>query len=148
MRRVHMWIAAVALAAFPSAISAQPTSCGDPVYVLDPDNVTGWQHDILKPIPPERAWFEDGELVVDRDGTVARYVTGGAGSGIRIRIGRTDDIPEGQPGQEISYVFYDLAGIARVGAPDHVLVINDDLYWPTCGQRPDRLPSRPAGARD
>lgn len=101
-------------------------------YRLDKDNVTGWRHDLSRPIPEEVAWFEDGDLVLERAGQVHRYITGGGGSGLRYRVGRATGLPEDDPAASIRYVFYDLSAIAAKGQPDQILMIDGDIFWPSC----------------
>lgn len=122
-----------------AAATAGWPACGpDEVvrYSLDQHNVTGWRHDLMRPIPEEVAWFDDnGDLVIERDGEAIRYVTSGGGSGLRQRVGRSEQLPEDDPAASVGYIFYDLSVIAAEGRPDQILMIDGDIFWPSCPER-------------
>lgn len=122
----------------PGMAQAQPElacAAGALVYKLDEANATGWQHDIMEPIPPEIAYFAGDELIIERGERVLRYATSGGGSGLRIRVGRATELDEDDPEAGLHYVFYDIADRVKEGEPGNFLMINGDIYWPTCASQ-------------
>lgn len=143
MTRVSASICFAAILAFSAGTSAASATgwpdCGPEEtvrYTLDASNATGWRHDLSRPLPDEVAWFEDnGDLVIMRDGATIRYVTGAGGTGLRQRVGRAGQLAEDDPVAAVSYIFYDLSSIAAKGRPDLMLMIDGDIFWPSCRER-------------
>jgi NDP-sugar pyrophosphorylase family protein len=101
-------------------------------YALDKANATGWQHDLSRPIGDETAWFSHGDLLLERQGNVIHYVTSGGGSGLRYRVGRAPELAEDNPLATVRYITYEISSVAAAGRQDHFLMINGDIYWPSC----------------
>ena len=115
-----------------------PTTCPDPdlVYVLDPVNVTGRRHNLLRPVARELAYFRGADLIIERPERVLRYTSSGGGSGLRLRVGRAQGVDANDPEAIVHFMFYDLDDRVRPGENGRFLLIDGDMYWPVCATLP------------
>ena len=122
---------AISLLAAVQGAGAQEDVCpdGESHYRQDVDNATGWNQ--LLPVPDEEAatvrFFGMMEMEMTINGETTVYNTIGGGTGIRTRaaIHKDPSIEESR-----TYAFYELP--AGQGPYDHFLIVDGDLYWPTC----------------
>jgi len=99
------------------------------VYHAEERNLTGVRHRLGMEEIDEVAWFDGFDLLIRSRGGISRYRTIGGGTGIQQRLAIR---VEGEGGDQLVYMFYDLTGHNAAGTPDHFLLIAGDLYWPRC----------------
>lgn len=122
---------ATSLLAAMHGAGAQESVCpdGESHYRQDVDNATGWNQ--LLPVAEADAatvrFFGMMEMELTINGSTTIYNTIGGGTGIRTRAAIHKD-----PAVEDShsYAFYELP--KGQGPYDHFLMVDGDLYWPTC----------------
>ena len=105
------------------------------IYESDPDN----RGDNNTPFAPTTLRFDGPDILVTAGGKTTRYLAAGsAGSGIPIFI----VAPEG--GEPVTYRIITLTRITAPDEPDHLLIFNNDLYWPLCTRAPSEPTPVPA----
>lgn len=131
MRLMHPPMIGFLLTFVVSAPPVWAVDCADvdPIYRQDAEQASGINQ--VLPVSPEDAAIADFRefpfLDLTMNGQTTRYSTTSGGTGIRNRAAYIAD----QDGSTIMYATYGIANPAQ-DAPDHFMIIDDELYWPEC----------------
>jgi len=132
MRWLNVAVAFPFMAALPANAhgwSEGPWSCG--FYRQDVAAATGFNQ--ILPVAEEDAatvrFYGVFEVEIITNGEAKSYYTIGGGTGIRSRaaINKDKSLDDTH-----TFQLFDISAHVRDGEPDHILVLDGDLYWPEC----------------